>query len=147
MSEAPARAQSSRPYGTGRRKSSVARVWLDTEGTGKFKVNKTHLADYFDRDAWKAQVMAPLMMTDLLGKVDVHCNVKGGGLTGESWVLAVAAMTKRGAVVCSDDSFRSPASDTALTFLFFVVTLRNLTCACVGAGVCFHLALFELGRP
>lgn len=87
MSAEAAESGDTRPYGTGRRKSSVARVWLDPNGDGMFKVNKRHMAEYFERDAWKTYVMQPLILTKMLGKVDVHVNVHGGGHTGQAGAI------------------------------------------------------------
>ena len=69
-------------YGTGRRKSSVARVRL-VPGTGKIIINKRDLDDYFGYETLKMIVRAPLELTDTLGKFDVLVNVYGGGYTGQ----------------------------------------------------------------
>ena len=69
--------------GTGRRKTSVARVWLKP-GKGSFKVNNRELNEYFPREAWQIQVREPLSITETDGQYDIIVNVKGGGLTGQA---------------------------------------------------------------
>jgi small subunit ribosomal protein S9 len=67
--------------GTGRRKTSVARVYL-RKGTGVIKVNGKELKEYFTIGIHSDTVIRPLSVTDNLGKYDVLINVKGGGITG-----------------------------------------------------------------
>ena len=69
--------------GTGRRKTSVARVYL-RKGTGVIKVNGKELKEYFTIGIHQDTVMRPLSVTDNLGKFDVLINVKGGGITGQA---------------------------------------------------------------
>lgn len=69
--------------GTGRRKTSVARVWLKP-GKGSFVVNSKEVNEYFPREAWQIHVREPLQVTDTVGKYDIHVNVNGGGLTGQA---------------------------------------------------------------
>ena len=73
-------------FGTGRRKSSVARVRL-VPGTGKIIINKRDLVDYFGYATLKMIVRAPLELTDTLGKFDVLVNVYGGGYTGQAGAI------------------------------------------------------------
>ena len=82
-------------WGTGRRKSSVARVRLRA-GDGKFEVNKRPYDKYFNEDRDRNDVLAPLKASGVLGKVDVFVNVKGGGSTGQAGaiVLGVARALK-----------------------------------------------------
>lgn len=70
-------------WGTGRRKSSVARVRVKP-GNGKFVVNKKELADYFAREQDRSAVLAPLKTVDGEKLFDVFINVRGGGTTGQS---------------------------------------------------------------
>ena len=70
-------------YGTGRRKKSIARVYL-TPGTGKITVNKRHIDEYFGLDTLKVIVRQPLVATETDGKYDILVNVKGGGYTGQA---------------------------------------------------------------
>ena len=70
-------------YGTGRRKSSVARVYL-VPGTGKITVNKRDIDDYFGLETLKVIVRQPLVATETADRLDVIVNVKGGGYTGQA---------------------------------------------------------------
>ena len=73
-------------YGTGRRKSSVARVYLKA-GKGKITVNKRELDDYFGLETLKTIVRQPLVATDTEKKYDINVNVKGGGTTGQAGAI------------------------------------------------------------
>ncbi len=75
-------------WGTGRRKTSTARVRI-REGTGEFVVNGRSVPDYFPDIRWQAQVDAPLNVTDLQGKIDVFVSVRGGGLTGQAGAIVM----------------------------------------------------------
>lgn len=70
-------------YGTGKRKTSVARVFL-SPGKGDIQVNKMPLADYFKTERQRISVKKPLLLTDNLNKFDVYVNVQGGGFTGQA---------------------------------------------------------------
>ena len=72
--------------GTGRRKSSVARVILKT-GDGKFTVNKRTLEEFFGFETLRMEAKAPLVLTETLGKYDISVNVKGGGYTGQAGAI------------------------------------------------------------
>lgn len=72
--------------GTGRRKTSVARVRL-IPGSGKITINKRDIDDYFDFDTLKVLVREPLEITDTLDKYDVFVNVHGGGFTGQAGAI------------------------------------------------------------
>ncbi|MBN2056342.1 30S ribosomal protein S9 [bacterium] len=72
-----------RYYGTGRRKTSVARVWLKP-GTGQVSINRRSLDNYFKRETLRMVIAYPLELTGTLGKVDVVVNVVGGGNTGQA---------------------------------------------------------------
>ena len=73
-------------YGTGRRKSSVARVYL-VPGTGKITINKRDIDEYFGLDTLKVIVRQPLVDTETSDKFDVLVNVKGGGYTGQAGAI------------------------------------------------------------
>ena len=73
-------------YGTGRRKSSVARVYL-VPGTGKITINKRDIDEYLGLETLKVVVRQPLVATETLGKFDVLVNVKGGGYTGQAGAI------------------------------------------------------------
>ncbi len=75
-----------RYYGTGRRKKSVARVYL-TAGTGKIIINKRDIDDYLGMETLKVIVRQPLVATDTLDKFDILVNVKGGGYTGQAGAI------------------------------------------------------------
>ena len=70
-------------YGTGRRKSSVARVRL-IPGTGVITVNGRDIDDYFGLETLKLIVRQPFVVTSTLGKFDVICKVEGGGISGQA---------------------------------------------------------------
>ena len=74
-------------YGTGRRKSSVARVRVYENGTGAITINGRDIDNYFGLDTLKLIVRQPLVSTDMLGKVDVVVNVCGGGVTGQAGAI------------------------------------------------------------
>ncbi len=73
-------------YGTGRRKKSIARVYL-VPGTGKVTINKRDMDDYLGLETLKVIVRQPLVATDTEGKFDVLVNVKGGGYTGQAGAI------------------------------------------------------------
>ena len=73
-------------YGTGRRKSSVARVRL-YQGTGKITINDRDIDDYFGLETLKLIVRQPLALTDNLDKFDIVCTVAGGGVTGQAGAI------------------------------------------------------------
>jgi small subunit ribosomal protein S9 len=73
-------------YGTGRRKSSVARVRL-YKGTGKIVINNREIDDYFGLDTLKLIVRQPLELTGLTDRFDVVCTVAGGGVTGQAGAI------------------------------------------------------------
>ena len=74
-------------YGTGRRKSSVARVHLFPNGPGSITINGRDIDDYFGLETLKLIVRQPLDTTDLLGKVDIVATVTGGGVTGQAGAI------------------------------------------------------------
>ena len=74
-------------YGTGRRKSSVARVHLFPNGTGSITINGRDIEEYFGLETLKMVVRQPLNTTGVIGKVDVVATVTGGGVTGQAGAL------------------------------------------------------------
>ncbi|MBR3692785.1 MAG: 30S ribosomal protein S9 [Clostridia bacterium] len=74
-------------YGTGRKKSSVARVRIFPEGTGSVTINNREMDNYFGLDTLKLLVRQPFMVTDTLGKFDVVVTVAGGGVTGQAGAI------------------------------------------------------------
>ncbi len=75
-----------RVHAVGRRKTSVARVYLQ-RGNGEWSINGRPLAEYFPRGAYQAVVEKPFRATETLGDYDVSVNVRGGGLTGQSGAI------------------------------------------------------------
>ncbi len=73
-------------YATGRRKNSVARVWI-RPGKGEYVVNGQGLLDYFRRATLKTVIEEPLEELELMGKFDVEATLKGGGLSGQAGAL------------------------------------------------------------
>ena len=74
-------------YGTGRRKSSVARVHLFENGTGAITINGRDIDDYFGLETLKLIVRQPLVTTETVGKVDIVATVTGGGVTGQAGAI------------------------------------------------------------
>ena len=81
--------QSKNPYkyGTGRRKSSVARVHLFENGSGNITINGRDIEEYFGLETLKMVVRQPLNATSTLGKVDIVATVEGGGVSGQAGAL------------------------------------------------------------
>ena len=74
-------------YGTGRRKSSVARVRVYENGTGAITINGRDIDEFFGLDTLKLIVRQPLVTTDLVGKVDLDVTVSGGGVSGQAGAI------------------------------------------------------------
>ena len=79
-------AKAARFYGTGRRKKSIARVYL-VPGKGEIKINKRSIDEYFGLETLKVIVRQPLVATDTVDKYDVLVNVHGGGYTGQAGAI------------------------------------------------------------
>ena len=90
-------------YGTGRRKSSIARVYL-VPGTGKIVINKRDMDEYFGLDTLKLVVRQPLELTETADKFDVLVNVHGGGFTGQAGAIRHGIAR---ALVKSDEALKS----------------------------------------
>ena len=88
---------------TGRRKSSVARIFLLT-GTGKINVNNRPFENYFPRETHRLIIMQPFNATDTLGKFDVRANVTGGGASGQAGALRHGISR---ALMIADNSYKS----------------------------------------
>ena len=91
-------------YGTGRRKSSVARVFL-TPGSGKIIINDKSIEDYFGRDTSRMVVKQPFEKLDIVGQWDVNCTVLGGGNTGQAGAIRLGISR---ALLESDEELRRP---------------------------------------
>ena len=98
-------------YGTGRRKSSVARVHLIPNGTGVITVNGRDLDEYFGLETLKLIVRQPLNTTGTLGKVDIEATVTGGGVTGQAGAIRHGIAR---ALLQVDDSYRAPLKAAGL---------------------------------
>ncbi len=73
-------------YGTGKRKSSIARVWLKP-GTGVFTINKRTIDEYFGRETSKMVVKQPLELVEKMGMFDIYVTVMGGGDSGQAGAI------------------------------------------------------------
>jgi len=93
---------SAKYYGTGRRKKSIARVYL-TPGTGKITINKRDIDDYFGLETLKVIVRQPLVATETDGKFDILVNVKGGGYTGQAGAIRHGIAR---ALVLADEAYK-----------------------------------------
>ena len=91
-------------YGTGRRKTSTARVYL-TNGTGKITVNERSLDEFFGRETGRMIVRQPLELVQLEGRFDITVTVAGGGITGHAGAIR-HGITR--ALIEYDESLRSP---------------------------------------
>ena len=91
-------------YGTGRRKSSVARVRI-VPGTGKITINGRDIDDFFGLETLKVVVRQPLVATDTLGKYDVIAKVTGGGFTGQAGAIRHGLSR---ALLTVEEEFRAP---------------------------------------
>ena len=91
-------------YGTGRRKSSVARVRVYENGTGSIIINGRDIDDYFGLETLKLIVRQPLVTTDLVGKVDIVVSVAGGGVSGQAGAIRHGISR---ALLVVDESYRS----------------------------------------
>ena len=90
-------------YGTGRRKSSVARVHLIPNGTGVITINGREIDDYFGLETLKLIVRQPLVATGTVSKVDVEATVKGGGVSGQAGAIRHGIAR---ALVVLDENYR-----------------------------------------
>jgi small subunit ribosomal protein S9 len=91
-----------RYYATGKRKTTVARVWLKP-GEGTIEINKRSFENYFPRESLRMTVLHPFELTKTVGQFDVFANVKGGGISGQ------AGAVKHGiskALLLYNDKFR-----------------------------------------
>ena len=98
-------------YATGRRKKSIAKVWVK-KGSGKIYVNGKLFSDYFSSDNHKMQIVRPFELINQATEYDVKCNVKGGGPTGQAGAM-VHGISK--ALVMFDDKLKSTLKTEKLT--------------------------------
>ena len=97
-------------YGTGRRKSSVARVFL-RPGQGRITVNKKPIDDYFERESSKLIIRQPLAIAESLDSFDIYITVNGGGKSGQAGAIRLGISR---ALVESDPSLRPPLKKAGL---------------------------------
>ena len=98
-------------YATGRRKRSIAKVWLK-KGTGKIFVNGKNFEDYFTRETHKMQILRPFEIVNQSTDYDVKCNVIGGGHTGQAGAL-VHGISR--ALLMFDENLKSTLRKEKLT--------------------------------
>jgi len=98
-------------YATGRRKKSIAKVWLK-KGTGKIHVNGKNYETYFKRENHQMQVLRPFELISQSADYDVKCNVRGGGMTGQAGAM-VLGISK--ALLLFDPEFKSTLKKEKLT--------------------------------
>ena len=98
-------------YATGRRKTSIAKVWLK-KGSGKIYVNGKLFSDYFASDNHKMLIVRPFELINQATEYDVRCSVKGGGPTGQAGAM-VHGISK--ALVMFDDKLKSTLKTEKLT--------------------------------
>jgi small subunit ribosomal protein S9 len=80
-------AETQQYYGTGRRKSSTARVFLRPNGSGEIMINKRKIDEYFGRETARMVVRQPLELLELMGSFDIYVTVKGGGISGQAGAI------------------------------------------------------------
>ena len=98
-------------YATGRRKTSIAKVWLK-KGSGKIYVNGKLFSEYFSNENHKMQITRPFEIINQATEYDVRCSVKGGGHTGQAGAM-VHGISK--ALVMFDENFKSTLRTEKLT--------------------------------
>ena len=98
-------------YATGRRKTSIAKVWVK-KGTGKIYVNGKTMDDYFTSENHKMQIVRPFEIINQSTSYDVRCSVKGGGPTGQAGAM-VHGISK--ALVLFDETLKSTLKTEKLT--------------------------------
>ena len=98
-------------YATGRRKKSIAKVWLK-KGSGKIYVNGKDFQSYFSNDSHKMQIMRPFEIIEQATEYDVKSNIRGGGHTGQAGAL-VHGISK--ALLLFDSELKSTLSKEKLT--------------------------------
>jgi small subunit ribosomal protein S9 len=73
-------------YATGKRKTTVARVWL-RPGEGNIEINKRAFDNYFPRETQRMTILSPFELTNTMGQFDAYVNVKGGGISGQAGAI------------------------------------------------------------
>ena len=91
-------------YATGKRKESIAKVWVQS-GKGNITVNNKSLKEYFRRESLECIIKHPLIATETLESVDIKATVRGGGLSGQSGALRLGISR---ALILTNSSLRTP---------------------------------------
>jgi small subunit ribosomal protein S9 len=128
-----------RYYGTGRRKASVARVWLQS-GAGKIEVNERPVDDFFPRQTLKMILTQPLKVAGIDGKYDVIATVDGGGISGQAGAIRLGiarALLQLDAAMRSTLPSRTGTSSRAPFAMARKISLglliaRRRCCSCAG---------------
>ncbi len=98
-------------YSTGRRKKSIAKVWVK-KGTGKIFVNGKQMDNYFKRPVHQLIVTRPLEVTNMISNYDVKCSVKGGGLSGQAGAIILGISR---ALISHDENLKKDLKKDKLT--------------------------------
>ena len=98
-------------YSTGRRKKSIAKVWVK-KGSGKIYVNGKSMTNYFKRPMHQLIVTRPLEITNVINNYDVKCSVKGGGLSGQAGAI-ILGISK--ALISHDENLKKNLKKDKLT--------------------------------
>tara|TARA_Y100000817_G_scaffold282242_1_gene247385 strand:- start:257 stop:697 length:441 start_codon:yes stop_codon:yes gene_type:complete len=98
-------------YSTGRRKKSIAKVWVK-KGTGKIYVNGKNMGDYFKRPVHQLIVTRPLEITKVINNYDVRCSVRGGGLSGQAGAIILGISR---ALISHDENLKKDLKKDKLT--------------------------------
>ena len=98
-------------YATGRRKRSIAKVWVK-KGSGSIYVNGKKMIDYFKRPVHQIIVIRPLEVSNVLSNYDVKCSVKGGGLSGQAGAI-IHGLSR--ALIINDESLKKTLKAEKLT--------------------------------
>ena len=98
-------------YSTGRRKKSIAKVWVK-KGSGKIYVNGKIMGDYFKRSVHQLIVTRPLEITNVINNYDVKCSVKGGGLSGQAGAIILGISR---ALISHDENLKKDLKKDKLT--------------------------------
>ena len=111
-------------YGTGRRKSSAARVFIKP-GSGKIVINQRSLEQYFGRETARMVVRQPLELVDMVEKLDLYITVKGGGISGQAGAIR-HGITR--ALLEYDESLRSELRKASLLVTLVRLNVRKSVC-------------------
>ena len=98
-------------YSTGRRKRSIAKVWVK-KGSGKIYVNGKNMTNYFKRPMHQLIVTRPLEITNVMNNYDVRCSVKGGGLSGQAGAIILGISR---ALISHEDTLKKELKKDKLT--------------------------------